>query len=123
MKLKKTLRREVFIREYDWDKTFKRDAELHYDRVTWEPVTDKWCEKQFTWAMLKDDNFAKNVYGVYEYPHSMVVKLKSKLYDRRYTDWLIGYDNQGYLTVRSRSNVKPSRLGWAIVEKDIYEQS
>lgn len=119
--IKKVVKREIFIREYDYEKIFQRDAKRLYDRVSWEPVTADWCAKQHTWATLKDDNYAKNIYGVYEYPHSMVVKLKPKLYDKRYIDWLIRYDNEGYLTVRSRTNVKPSRMGWARVEKDIYE--
>ncbi len=121
MNIKKVLKREVFIREYDWEKTLKKDAKCHYDRASWEPVTENWFAKQHTWYSLKGDKINTGIYSAYEYPHSMMIKLKPKLYNKAYCDWMISYDREGYLTVRSRSNVKPSRMGWALLEKDIYE--
>lgn len=123
MNIKKVLKREVFIREYDWEKTLKRDAKHHYDRATWTPVTEQSFAKLHTWYSLKDDKPNSSIYAAHEYPHSMMIKLKSKLYNKVYCDWMVSYDGEGYLTVRSRSNLKPSRMGWAVLEKDIYERS
>jgi hypothetical protein len=114
---KKFLRREILIREYDFIR-MNRQAQQLYDRISFEPITSDWIQKQITWASLKGDKRTVQDYAVWQYPSSMLNRMENRLYDKSYLNWLVKYDDEGYLTIRSRINAPISRLGWATFEKD-----
>lgn len=125
---KRTLRRQVIIREYDYGKVRDQalggliyDGMALYDRANFTPLNQEELEKlkvvdilrgKKSTALLEADLDLKM-------PARLVAQLKDYLYDSRYYNWNITVDADGFLCVQSRKNTPRSRLGWAVFEKDL----
>ncbi len=123
---KRTLRRRVIIREYDYNKVreqalgslFDLPSTL-YDRAEFMPLNQENLEKLKLVELLKGkqtplakaDPELKN-------PALLLFHLKDYLYNEKYIDWNVDIDDDGYLCVQSRKNTPKTRLGWAVFEKD-----
>jgi len=123
----RTLRRKVIIREYDFNKVAQEATGVHhdgqslYDRVSFLPLNEENLEKlkvveilqgkEHT-VLLKSD-WNNNV------PAMMLYQLRDYLYDKRYYDWRVTIDDQGFICVQARKNTPKTRLGWGVFEKDL----
>ncbi len=123
----RTLRRKVIIREYDFNKVAADATGAHfdgqslYDRVSFLPLNQENLEKlkvveilqgkEHT-VLLKSD-WNNNV------PAMMLYQLRDYLYDKRYYDWRVSIDDQGFICVQARKNTPKTRLGWGVFEKDL----
>lgn len=123
----RTLRRKVIIREYDFNKVAADATGAHfdgqslYDRVSFLPLNEENLEKlkvveilqgkEHT-VLLKSD-WNNNV------PAMMLYQLRDYLYDKRYYDWRVSIDDQGFICVQARKNTPKTRLGWGVFEKDL----
>jgi len=125
---KRTLRRRVIIREYDYKRV--REQALGslldlpctlYDRAEFMPLNQENLEKLKMIELLKGKQspLAKTNPEL-KNPALLLFHLKDYLYDKRYIDWNVDIDEDGYLCVQSRKNTPRTRLGWAVFEKD-YE--
>lgn len=118
------LRRKVIIREYDFEKVraeaigevgFARLGAL-YDRAEFTPLTLESLEKENVIDTLKGK---ERKYKALKQPNLMLHYLKDYLYNEKYPDWNIEYDEQGQLWIQARKNTPRTRLGWGIFEKDL----
>ena len=125
---KRTLRRKVIIREYDFHKV-KADAlsvgfatqYVLYDRAEFWPLNQETLEKLKLVEMLKGkENAITKVDSSLKNPALLLYNLKDYLYNEKYIDWQVSVDEDGYLCVQSRSNTPKTRIGWGVFEKD-YE--
>lgn len=120
----KTLRRRCVIREYDF-KHVRGEAlstcygYAIYDRAEFTPLTKENIEQEYLVSVLKGKEFKpfKDV----KYPTSLMYALKDYLYNQRYFSWNTWFDQDNCLVIQPRKNVAPSRLGWAVFEKDIVK--
>ena len=118
----KVLKRKVLIREYDYRKV-QREAftpvgiSALYDRASFNPIKLDDLEKQRIMDYLKgkEEPLWKNL----DMPSIALYNVKDHLYDKRYCDWNVTYDDEGYLCVQARKNTPLSRIGWGIFEKDL----
>ncbi len=123
---KRTLRRRVIIREYDFNK-IKNDAiGLHYDghslydRVEFTPLSQDTLEKLQLQEILKGKHTPlTEVKWNLTIPAVLLYQLKDYLYDERYYDWEVNTDEDGYLCVQARKNTPKTRIGWGVFEKDL----
>jgi hypothetical protein len=124
---KRTLRRKVIIREYDFNKV-KADAlsvgfatqYVLYDRAEFMPLNQETLEKLKLVEMLKGKaNAITKVDSSLKNPALLLYNLKDYLYDERYIDWQVTIDEDGYLCVQSRKNTPKTRIGWGVFEKDL----
>ena len=118
----RTLRRKVIIREYDYKKVshdalMNRQSICLYDRASFTPVTFDDLEKQQIVELLKGK--MDTTWRDLEQPALALYHVKDFLYDPRYYDWRVTFDDEGYLCVQARKNTPLSRIGWAIFEKDL----
>ena len=118
----RTLRRKVLIREYDYkrverDSLMDRDYGTLYDRASFTPVTFNDIEKHQIVELLKGK--MDTTWRDLEQPALALYHVKDSLYDPRYYDWRVTFDDEGYLCVQSRKNTPLSRIGWGIFEKDL----
>ena len=118
------LRRKVIIREYDFEKVraeaigevgFMRWGAL-YDRAEFTPLTLESLEKENVVDLLKGK---ERKYKALKQPNLMLHYLKDYLYNEKYPDWNIEYDEQGQLWIQARKNTPRTRLGWGVFEKDL----
>ena len=123
---KRTLRRKVIIREYDFHKV-KADAlsvgfatqYVLYDRAEFTPLNQENLEKLKLVEVLKGkDNAISKVDSSLKNPALLLYNLKDYLYNEKYVDWQVSVDEDGYVCVQSRKNTPRTRIGWGIFEKD-----
>ena len=117
----RTLRRKVLIGEYDYRKVahnclMDRDFGTLYDRASFEPVTLNDLERLQIIELLKGKT--ETTWRDLEHPSMALYNLRDHLYDNRYFDWNVTFDEEGYLCVQARKNTPLSRIGWGIFEKD-----
>ena len=124
---KRTLRRKVIIREYDFHKV-KADAlsvgvttqYALYDRAEFVPLNQETLEKLKLVEVLKGkENAITKVDSSLKVPALLLYNLKDYLYDVKYIDWQVSIDEDGYLCVQSRKNTPKTRIGWGVFEKDL----
>lgn len=124
---KRTLRRKVIIREYDFHKV-RADAlsvgftnqYILYDRAEFVPLSQDNLEKLKLVELLKGkENVLSKVDSDLENPALLLYNLKDYLYDERYIKWNLDVDEDGYLCVQSRKNAPKTRIGWGVFEKDL----
>jgi hypothetical protein len=121
----KTLRRRCIIRETDFEKV-KRKAfmpigvDVLYDSAEWTPITRESIERDMILKGLKGQMMPRG--GSWLIPEDYVLYSQDSLYDQRYKTWQADWDEEGYMTIQSRSNVQPVRLGWAVFEKDLKNE-
>lgn len=118
----RTLRRKVLIREYDYkrvehDSLMDREYGVLYDRASFTPVTFNDIEKQQIVEVLKGK--LETTWRDLEQPALALYHVRDHLYDNRYFDWRVTFDEEGYLCVQARKNTPLSRIGWGIFEKDL----
>jgi hypothetical protein len=118
----RTLRRKVLIREYDYKKVERQafspvGITALYDRASFTPVTFDGIEKQQILDILKGKT--EPTWRDLEQPALALYNVKDHLYDIRYYDWKVTFDEEGYLCVQSRKNTPLSRIGWGVFEKDL----
>lgn len=118
----RTLRRKVIIREYDYKKVshdalMNRQAVCLYDRASFSPIKLTDLEKHQMIEILKGKE--QPTWRDLQSPAITLYNVKDSLYDPRYYDWQVTYDEEGYLCVQSRKNTPLSRIGWGIFEKDL----
>lgn len=118
------LRRRVIIREYDFEKVraqaigevgFMRWGAL-YDRAEFTPLTLEGLEKENVVDLLKGK---ERKFRALDQPNLMLYYLKDYLYNEKYFDWDIKYDENKQLWIQARKNTPRTRLGWGIFEKDL----
>lgn len=119
------LKRKVLIREYDFDKV-KRQAfspvgiAALYDRASFTPVTFNDIEKQQIIELLKGKE--ETTWRDLQQPALALYGVRDHLYDPRYYDWHVTFDDEGYLCVQARKNTPKSRMGWGVFEKDLISR-
>lgn len=118
----RTLKRKVLIREYDYnrvehDSLMDREYGVLYDRASFTPVTFDDIEKQQIVEILKGKT--ETTWRDLEQPARALYNIRDYLYDNRYFDWRVTFDEEGYLCVQARKNTPLSRIGWGIFEKDL----
>lgn len=121
----RTLRRKVLIREYDYkrverDSLMDRDLGKLYDRASFTPVTFDDIEKHQLIELLKGKE--ESIWRDLDQPALTLYHVRDSLYDPRYYDWRVTFDEEGYLCVQSRKNTPKSRIGWGIFEKDLQSR-
>jgi hypothetical protein len=123
----KTLRRRCIIRETDFPKvrrkaftplSFGETVSVLYDRAEWMPITRESIERDMILKGLRGKMMPRG--GSWLIPEDYVLYSQDSLYDARYKTWRAGWDEEGYMTIQSRSNARPVRLGWAVFEKDLH---
>ena len=118
----RVLRRKVLIREYDYkkvahDSLMDRDFGVLYDRASFTPVTFNELERLQIIELLKGKT--ETTWRDLEHPSMALYNLRDHLYDNRYFDWQVTFDEEGYLCVQARKNTPLSRIGWGVFEKDL----
>lgn len=125
---KRTLRRKVIIREYDFNKIrdqalgegYYADDTALYDRVSWTPINQETLEQLKIIEILKGKSSKiSTIEWDLKMPAVLVAQLKDYLYSEQYYRWKVTVDEQGYLCVQSRKNAPKTRLGWGVFEKDL----
>ena len=114
----KTLRRRVIIRERDFDQKLAPVARKLYDRVTWHAITMRDLEQENILAILREPD-KQPPWDLSNPLQQMFWRQNKWLYNPNYTNWVF-QDLMGFVWIDpGRSNSRPSRMGWATVEKDI----
>ncbi len=112
------MKRRVIIRESDF-KRIPHFERKKYDRISFTPITQEWLQKQVTWHTMRGNKKVANDYRHWPYPSHMIDRFyKIRLHDVRYKWWLIDYNDQGQMRIRSGLNQPSSLLGIAVYEKD-----
>ncbi len=124
----RVLKRKVIIREYD----FKRVEEQAlgqryagmalYDRVSFIPLNEDSLEKLKLQEILRGKTGPLTEIDpdlAWSKPLRLVHQLRDYLYDKRYYEWRVTTDQEGYICVQARKNTPKSRLGWGVFEKDV----
>ena len=52
-------------------------------------------------------------------PASLLYALKDYLYTKKYYEWTVKVNQEGFICVQPRKNIQESVIGWAVFEKDI----
>lgn len=118
----KLLRRRCVIREYDFNRVRGEalaifEGHTLYDRAEFTALSRDTMQQEYLMSVLKGKDFEpfKDV----KYPTSLMYGLRDYLYNQRYFAWNTWFDTEGQLWIQPRKNIRPSRLGWAVFEKDL----
>lgn len=117
------------MREYDYNKVRKEAftplimmglTETLYDRAFFIPLNQDNLEKLKLQEILrgKSGPMTEAVINL-KSPASLLYHLRDYLYNKKYIDWTVSTDEEGYVCVQARKNTPKSRLGWAEFEKDL----
>lgn len=124
---KRILRRKVIIREYDFERvkaqafaplTFMGTIEALYDRAEFVPLNRDSLEKENLIKILKNPQ-KDNPFKPTQVPALFLYNVKDYLYNEKYINWKVEYDEDGHIWVQSRKNTPRSKLGWGFFEKDL----
>lgn len=121
----RTLKRKVLIREYDFNRVRAEAFSMIgigqlYDRAEFRPLRMDDLEKQKVVDILQGKETPLSYIDMnMEHPALTVRQLKDYLYDERYYNWQVTFDEEGYVCVQARKNTPKSRLGWGMFEKDM----
>jgi len=121
----KKIRRRVLIREYDYRKMVTNayggimfDGMMLYNRSEFTPLTRDAIEKEVVWSNLTGDS--RKLWQYRNRDRQMFHGMKDYLYNPRYMEWKVIWDEEDYLCVQARSNTPCSRIGWAVFEYTPY---
>ena len=119
----KTVRRQIIIREYDYDRIVQLYIPILYTRASFVPFTLKDLEQERMLQVLStpEENIEQIKYRIpdnYDYPRSFLWCLKDQLYNDKYPEWFSEYDENGYMWIQARKNTPKSKLGRATFEYD-----
>lgn len=124
--ISKVLKRKVIIREYDFERvkneafaplSFMGITDSLYDRADFVPLNRDILEKENLLKVIQNPG-KSNPFAPKEIPALFLYNIKDYLYNQRYLDWKVEYDEQGYIWVQAKKNAPRTRLGWGIFEKD-----
>lgn len=124
----KVLKRKVIIREYDYNKLVSsalfpiksHNYTVLYDRASFLPLNQESLEKLKVAEILKGKYSPITEVNLnLKNPELLLYNLKDYLYNQKYLEWKLDFDQEGYICVQSRKNVPKSRIGWAVFEKDL----
>ena len=114
------IKKRQIIRESSYLKLGK-DINEQYD-VTFTPLTKQYFEKRATFSYMKGKRYLGDQYSHYPYPKEMIKRLTGiHLWDRRYNDWLIRYNENDEMVIKAGLRFPESRLGLAIFRKKSNE--
>ncbi len=112
------MKKKLIIRESDF-KRLPLWERRRFDRMTFVPITQAWLQKQVTFHTMKGNKKYADDFRHWQYPEQMLRRFhKVPMYDRRYKNWLVNYNEEGEMQVRAGINLRASRLGFGIFEKD-----
>lgn len=125
--MKRTLKRRVIIREYDYKLVAEKatspfdGGNTLYDRSSFIPLNQEAFEKLKVLDILKGKKHTPILETEYDFdrPTMLLHDLRDYLYNEKYWQWHVTVDKDGYMCVQSRSNTPKTRLGWAEFEKDL----
>jgi hypothetical protein len=121
---KKTLRRRILIRSYDYEKKLRPQSHGLYDRVEFTPITRLSNEQEYVWAVL--NGRVIETYGelpfdptnLQTFMHNQ--KIRGQLYSTQYLDYqTYWHPDDGTAVIYSRAYCPVCVLGWAVLEKDL----
>jgi hypothetical protein len=120
---KRTLRRKVIIREYDFERVREQvfnPLGIHtlYDRAEFIPLNKEALEQENLIKLLKSGE-NRNPFKPTSIPAVFLFNIRDHLYNQKYIDWNSEYDEEGYIWVQARKNTPRTRLGWGVFEKDL----
>jgi hypothetical protein len=124
----RVLKRKVIIREYDFKRVEEQALGQHYagmalyDRVSFIPLNEDSLEKLKLQEILRGKTGPLTEIDpdlAWSKPLRLVHQLRDYLYDKRYYEWRVTTDQEGYICVQARKNTPKSRLGWGVFEKDV----
>jgi len=118
--MKKILRRRCIIRQYDFLKVKAKDpSNLLYDSYEFNPFTKTSLDQEMMWSELKGKPLQNEArWWDSMPPKSYISRMRDSLYDESYLNWIIWYDEDGYICIRARRNTPESFLGWGIFTKE-----
>lgn len=127
---KRTLKRKIIIREYDYAKVADQaagtfyDGMSLYDRVSFLPLNQFNLEQLKVLEILKGKTHTPLIESEWNnsVPAMMLYHLRDYLYDERYYNWTVSIDEDGYICVQARKNTPKSRIGWGVFEKDLVSR-
>lgn len=110
------MRKRQIIRESDYKKLPKRVTD-NYD-ITFKVLTKEYFERRATFFYMKGKKYLGDQYSHYDYPKEMLLKLTGiHLWNSRYRDWLIKYNDEGEMTIKASLRQPESRIGLAVFRK------
>ncbi len=126
----KKLKRQIIIRQYDYDKMISRALPSLYHRAEFTPITLTELEQEHLMKVLSDDNPQyrnqrpkgkprwkdSRDEEYYQYPRNFLWYMQDYLYDKNYVDWFSDYDEDGYMWIQARKNTPRTLLGWGTFE-------
>lgn len=121
--MKKLLRRQVIIRQRDFNKLLSRPLTLHlYDRANFDFLTRESIEHEYLVNTLKGNHAKASMFLPTDMPKVALAQLADYLYNSRYLNWLCDYNEDGHIIIRPNNKPEWDSLGWAVFERDInYE--
>jgi hypothetical protein len=112
----KTLKKRQIMREGDYESLPKSVLDVY--KVDFKILTKQYFERRSNFFYLKDKKYIGDQYALYDYPKEMIQKFSGiVLYDRRYSSWLIRYNEENELCIRAGLRQPESRLGLATFRK------
>lgn len=111
------MKKIVLIRDRDYKKE-KKILEAKYDRISWQPLTQAWLQKQATWFTMKGNRNIANQYLHHPWPGEWLKRTRLSLHNKQYIHWLSRWDEQGQFEIRAGLNQPNGLLGVAIFEID-----
>jgi hypothetical protein len=118
--MKKTLRRRVLIRKYDYERKLLPQSHGLYDRVEFTPITQKSIEQDLIWSILKGQSIDTNEDFTNLGSYINLQRHNGLTYNPRYIDYSCYWDPfNGNAIMYSRADRPSSVLGWAVLEKDL----
>lgn len=105
-------KRRIIIREIDFNKD-RNKLQKRYQRVNFTSFTKSFFERRVTYYALKGKDYLVDQFAHYEYPANMLGRFTSfKLYDSRYPNWLVRYNDNGEMVIRAGLRQPESRVGY-----------
>lgn len=109
-------KRRVVIRESDFEKLQKSPKSLRSKKIKnmkFSAFTKDFFEKRITYYALKGKKYLADQYAHFEYPSAMINKFTQfTLYDRKYVNYLMKYNENGELLIRAGLRQPQCRLGY-----------
>lgn len=119
----KILRRRVVIRENDFTKLraaalqFKHPQIPLYDTAEFAPINTRELETSYLMNILKGVKPGAEQY--YSKLQKYLNCLEHALYTSKYLNYKIFDDDTGQVYLQYRKDLKPVRLGWGLLEKQL----
>lgn len=101
------------IREYDWEKL--PNWFIQKWQVRFSVLTKDYFESQYLWYSLQGEKKFAGQYALYEYPERMINNITNfPCWLPIYREWLIKYNSQREMVIRTHINNPDTRLGLGV---------